>query len=89
MLTCPDCGIDNVPHRRYCRACGASLGTVPCRLCGFSNAADDRFCGGCGQEVVAAPAGSTSRPEAQDPVDADLLQLVQDVAAELDDTREA
>jgi double zinc ribbon protein len=88
MLTCPDCGVDNVPHRRYCRACGASLGTVPCRSCGFTNTGNDRFCGGCGQEVAAAPAGPASETEASGPIDTDLLRLVQDVAAELDDTRE-
>ena len=43
----------NVPWRRFCGVCGASL-QPSCGGCGFVNAKHDRFCGGCGVAVFAA-----------------------------------
>ena len=46
-MSCPACGADNRPDRRFCRACGIELGAL-CPSCGAENEAGDRFCGRCG-----------------------------------------
>lgn len=46
-MTCGSCTAGNREDRRFCGACGATLG-VPCPRCAFRNDTRDRFCGGCG-----------------------------------------
>jgi class 3 adenylate cyclase/tetratricopeptide (TPR) repeat protein len=56
-VRCPACATENTETRRFCRACGASLG-VACARCGAANEPSDRFCGACGARIDAgAPAG--------------------------------
>ncbi len=47
---CPHCRSDNLPHRRYCRECGAPL-ELRCPGCGFANLVGDVYCGGCGESL--------------------------------------
>ncbi|NUP98655.1 MAG: AAA family ATPase [Armatimonadetes bacterium] len=48
---CAHCGVENLPHRNYCRQCGSSL-ELRCPGCGFSNRLGDRYCGGCGEPLL-------------------------------------
>lgn len=52
-MSCASCAVENDARRRFCRACGATLG-VACPRCTFRNEASDRFCGGCGSAVGVA-----------------------------------
>jgi class 3 adenylate cyclase/tetratricopeptide (TPR) repeat protein len=63
-VTCPNCGTENRPGRRFCSQCGGALAVV-CPSCGASNEPEDRFCGRCGSALegaVPAPA-SEDAPE--------------------------
>ena len=58
-MTCPSCGAENRPGRKFCSRCAAPLAIV-CPACHAPNEPDDRFCGEC-----AAPLGSAAaRPSA-------------------------
>jgi class 3 adenylate cyclase/tetratricopeptide (TPR) repeat protein len=46
-VTCPACGTENRPGRRFCSSCGSPLAHA-CPACGAANEPDDRFCGECG-----------------------------------------
>ncbi len=59
-MNCSRCQAENRPDRRFCGACGASLG-MACPACGFSNEPDEKFCGGCGKPLSIA--GPTAEPE--------------------------
>jgi DNA-directed RNA polymerase subunit M/transcription elongation factor TFIIS len=64
-LTCPSCGAQNPPDRKFCASCGTNLaarpqqGTPPtpqmvtCPSCGTSNPPDRKFCGNCGTNLAA------------------------------------
>jgi class 3 adenylate cyclase len=65
-LTCPACGADNRPDRRFCRNCGTELG-VACPSCGTVNEAGDRFCGKCGTPLGGAPGATTAGTGSPEP----------------------
>jgi class 3 adenylate cyclase/tetratricopeptide (TPR) repeat protein len=46
-VTCPACGTENRPGRKFCSSCGSPLARA-CPACGAANEPDDRFCGECG-----------------------------------------
>jgi class 3 adenylate cyclase len=52
-VTCPACGVENAPTRKFCRACGARL-PLCCPACEAANEPDDRFCGECGTLLTAS-----------------------------------
>ena len=58
-MTCPTCGFENAPGRRFCGECGRPLAVV-CPVCGAAND-PVKFCGQCGAALggeaadVAAP----------------------------------
>src|SRR5690242_18539596 len=57
-MRCSKCGSDNREARRFCRTCGAKLGTL-CLKCGTANEPDENFCGNCGA-VLRTESSSTS-----------------------------
>ena len=70
MTVCSSCGSEVAQHEKYCRSCGAAVGSPPapgartCERCGQTIATNARFCRGCGGTVGAAPAHSRSAPVA-------------------------
>jgi class 3 adenylate cyclase len=60
-MRCSKCGSDNREGRRFCRSCGAKLGTV-CPECGSANEPDESFCGECGKEFVGSAPKATRTP---------------------------
>jgi class 3 adenylate cyclase/tetratricopeptide (TPR) repeat protein len=73
-MTCPNCGSENAPGRRFCGECGLPL-AVTCSVCGSSND-PVRFCGQCG-----APLGGEPGPEM--PVSTSERRLVSVLFADL------
>jgi hypothetical protein len=53
-LTCPSCGADNEPGRKFCGECGSPL-AQQCPACGAANSATVKFCGECGAPLTAQP----------------------------------
>ena len=53
-MTCPSCGTENRPGRKFCGACGTEL-VRTCSACGSANDPEDVFCGECGAAL--APEG--------------------------------
>jgi len=51
MMVCGRCNAENPDDGRFCRSCGASLGTA-CSKCGVSCRPDDRYCGSCGAPLA-------------------------------------
>lgn len=51
MMVCGRCNAENPDDGRYCRSCGASLGTA-CSACGAPFRPDDRYCGSCGSALA-------------------------------------
>jgi hypothetical protein len=52
-MACGRCNAENPDDGRYCRSCGASLGTA-CTACGVPCRPDDRYCGSCGAPLALA-----------------------------------
>jgi class 3 adenylate cyclase len=52
-MLCSSCGAENREGRKFCAACGRSLGLV-CGACGTANEPGERFCGECGSPLTAA-----------------------------------
>jgi ribosomal protein L40E len=50
QATCSYCGFKNARSARFCRRCGAGLGTFACS-CGRELASTDKFCDRCGKAV--------------------------------------
>jgi len=63
-MTCPSCGTENRPGRRFCSQCGHALART-CAACGAPNDAEDRFCGECGSALGVEAA--SARPVATAP----------------------
>ena len=66
MMVCGRCNAENPDDGRFCRSCGASLGTI-CSSCGVPCHPEDRYCGSCGapqalalQDEPPALAGASS-----------------------------
>src|SRR5205085_2099866 len=53
-MTCPRCGSENSPGRKFCGECGAGLSQT-CAACGAAAEPGTKFCGECG-----APLGATA-----------------------------
>ena len=51
MMICGRCNAENPDDGRYCRSCGASLGTA-CPECNVPCRPDDRYCGSCGSPLA-------------------------------------
>jgi ribosomal protein L40E len=64
MVTCADCGADNLLQARTCRTCGSSLVRARfCPICGSSNPTGSRFCNQCGYAVAQIASAEISEPE--------------------------
>jgi class 3 adenylate cyclase/tetratricopeptide (TPR) repeat protein len=66
-MTCPSCGTENRPGRKFCSQCGHALART-CAACGAPNDAEDRFCGECGSALgvdAASARPAATAPEAQ------------------------
>ena len=61
MLTCPSCGVENDPGRKFCVECGTRLAQA-CAVCGTVNPAGAKFCGECGNALAEAPSGASAAP---------------------------
>ncbi len=55
VTSCPSCGHENRPGRKFCSDCGTELGFV-CTACGTRNEPGERYCGECGQLMTAGAA---------------------------------
>jgi class 3 adenylate cyclase/tetratricopeptide (TPR) repeat protein len=65
VVTCPSCGTENSPGRKFCGGCGAPL-ALTCPACGAANEPGMRFCGECGSPLTAdAPAPAVAAPAAE------------------------
>ncbi len=62
-MVCSSCGTDNPAGTRFCKECGARLGTV-CSACGTAILPDAKFCGACGNPVGAMAALRPATAEA-------------------------
>src|SRR5581483_10835935 len=51
-MTCPACGADNEPGRKFCGECGGMLART-CEACGSANSPGAKFCGECGAALTA------------------------------------
>lgn len=51
-LRCPDCSTENPEGVKFCKECGAKLGTSACNQCGMVNPPQTRFCGECGNKLL-------------------------------------
>ncbi len=71
-MSCGSCSADNRDPRRFCGACGATLGAC-CVRCSFRNDLGDRYCGGCGTPTDAAPRSVRPLPQAAETAAAVLL----------------
>ena len=63
-MTCPSCGFENEPGRKFCGECGTSL-TLACPSCGTPNSPGMKFCGECGTVLTVAlptPARAPATP---------------------------
>src|SRR5262245_4816134 len=49
-MRCVTCGVELIPGKKFCHACGAGVGTR-CRGCGSALEASFRFCPDCGLKV--------------------------------------
>jgi class 3 adenylate cyclase len=93
-MTCPLCGFENAPGRRFCGECGRPLSVV-CPVCGSPND-PVRFCGQCGSplaeavgEVARGPAAPTSERRLVSILFADLVGFTaQAEAQDPDEVRE-
>jgi class 3 adenylate cyclase len=65
-MTCPRCQAENRDGARFCRECGAALGTV-CSACGAKAEAGSRFCDSCGAPLAAASTPPTAPPRLASP----------------------
>ncbi len=53
-MSCPNCGSQNSPGRKFCGSCGAPL-ALTCPACGAANEPGARFCGECGSALTSDP----------------------------------
>ncbi|TAK61907.1 MAG: zinc ribbon domain-containing protein [Bacteroidetes bacterium] len=51
-MNCARCATDNDSARKFCRSCGAPLGSL-CDRCGQVNSQIDLYCGTCGFSLLA------------------------------------
>lgn len=51
-LCCPSCGTENPEGVKFCKECGAKMGSSPCAQCGTVNPPNTRFCGECGNQLL-------------------------------------
>jgi hypothetical protein len=51
-VTCPSCGAENRPGRKFCAECGQPL-AMACAVCGAANQPGEKFCGECGSPLSA------------------------------------
>ncbi|MGH3049952.1 MAG: DUF7577 domain-containing protein, partial [Gaiellaceae bacterium] len=65
-MTCPTCGTENAPGRKFCGGCAAPLARV-CPACGAANEPEMRFCGECARplesDAVSVVAVAPAAPE--------------------------
>ena len=65
-IQCPNCGIRNASHARFCTSCGATfsgLTQVQCPNCGALSAGHARFCTSCGASFPGLPNQGDSTPD--------------------------
>ncbi len=87
-MSCPSCGHENRPGRKFCAECGAAL-ALACAACSAPYEAGEKFCGECGAALGAAggrqpgaPAATPSGP-ATGATDAGARKVVTIVFADL------
>jgi class 3 adenylate cyclase len=73
-MTCPNCGTENRPGRRFCSECGNALAIV-CPACGAANDPNDKFCGQCGA-ALDTEAASAAVPRAEPTSERRLVSVV-------------
>lgn len=73
-MSCGSCSADNRDPRRFCGACGATLGAC-CTRCSFRNDASDRYCGGCGSATETTRRATSPLPHAAETAAAVLLSV--------------
>jgi hypothetical protein len=73
-VSCASCAAPNREERRFCGACGATLGAA-CSRCAFRNDTRDRYCGGCGA-ATAREARAVPVPRAAETAAAVLLSAL-------------
>jgi class 3 adenylate cyclase len=65
-ISCPSCGHNNRPDRRFCTECGRRVGRA-CAACGMPTEEEQKFCGNCGaplgERVAAARAPAAYTPK--------------------------
>jgi class 3 adenylate cyclase/tetratricopeptide (TPR) repeat protein len=61
LMTCPSCGNENQPGRKFCGQCGSPL-ALACPSCGAGNPPTDRFCGECGSPLADGGAATGATP---------------------------
>src|SRR5215472_3948055 len=65
-MTCPNCGAQNEPGRKFCGECGTPLARA-CPNCGAANGPGVKFCGECGTALAAASAPPPVAPRHEAP----------------------
>ncbi|MDQ3856950.1 MAG: AAA family ATPase [Actinomycetota bacterium] len=64
MVSCGNCGSENVVGAKFCVECGKPLAR-PCPSCGTPYASGQRFCAECGTPLVGSPPGELSQARAE------------------------
>jgi class 3 adenylate cyclase/tetratricopeptide (TPR) repeat protein len=59
-VTCPACGLQNLPGMKFCGQCGTRLASG-CPTCSFDNPPGMKFCGECGTALGGDPASGAAR----------------------------
>lgn len=75
MLTCKQCGSENIDGSKFCGSCGTSIRVEPailtCRSCGTENPPTSKFCKNCGQPHQAPPLPKQPISQSKKPVTID------------------
>jgi class 3 adenylate cyclase/tetratricopeptide (TPR) repeat protein len=74
-MTCPSCGADNAPGKRFCTECGTAL-RLACPSCGAALAGGEKFCGECGAPIAAAPTVAPPAPAAAPAAERRLVSVL-------------
>jgi class 3 adenylate cyclase/tetratricopeptide (TPR) repeat protein len=62
-MTCPSCGTENPPGKRFCTECGTAL-ALACPSCGGALTGNEKYCGECGAPLASQPREAITQPAA-------------------------